>query len=75
MADPHRKAYATQALLRPTVPAFWAYNPAYAHVQNEHVLETGWAAIMTDGAKPEDVAKKAFQRIEEMFAKYPIAQG
>jgi multiple sugar transport system substrate-binding protein len=37
MADPHRKAYATQALLRPTVPAFWAYNPAYAQVQNEHV--------------------------------------
>jgi hypothetical protein len=37
MADPHRKAYTTQSLLRPTVPVFWAYNPAYADVQNEHV--------------------------------------
>jgi hypothetical protein len=25
MADPHRKAYATTALLRPTVPVFWAW--------------------------------------------------
>jgi hypothetical protein len=43
MEDPHRKAYMTQALLRPTVPVFWAYNPAYAHVRNEHVWQTAWA--------------------------------
>jgi len=72
MADPHRKAYTTQALLLPTVPAFWAYNPAYSHVQNEHVLETGWASIMKDGAKPEDAADKAFKRIEQIFANFPI---
>ena len=75
MADPHRKAYATQALLRPTAPAFWAYNPAYSHVQNEHVLETGWAEIMKSGATPQAAAEKAFKRIEEMFAKYPIEQS
>ena len=75
MTDPHRKAYTTQALLRPTLPVFWAYNPAYAHVQNEHVWQTAWAEIMQHGAKPADAASKAFQRIEEIFAKYPIAQG
>ena len=36
--DPHRKAYVEQGLLGPTVPHFWVSNPAYAQVQNEHVL-------------------------------------
>jgi Bacterial extracellular solute-binding protein len=54
MADPHRNAYTTQALLRPTLPVFWAYNPAYAHVQNEHVWQTAWAEIMQQEAKPQD---------------------
>ena len=73
MADPHRKAYTTQALLRPTLPVFWAYNPAYAHVQNEHVWQTAWAEIMKDGAAPQTAAEKAFKRVQEIFAKYPIA--
>jgi multiple sugar transport system substrate-binding protein len=72
-ADPHRVAYTTQALLRPTLPVFWVFNPAYAHVQNEHVWQTAWADIMQQGTKPQEAADKAFQRVEEMFAKYPIA--
>ena len=75
MADPHRKAYATQALLRPTVPVFWAYNPAYAQVQNEHVWQTGWADIIQGGMTPQKAAEKAFKRIEDIFAKYPIQQS
>jgi multiple sugar transport system substrate-binding protein len=70
--DPHRVAYTTQVLLRPTVPTFWVFNPAYAQVQNEHVWQTGWAEIMMNGAKPQDAADKAFKRIAEIFAKYPI---
>jgi multiple sugar transport system substrate-binding protein len=73
MADPHRKAYTTQALLRPTLPVFWAYNPAYAHVQNEHIWQTAWAEIMKDGASPQAAAEKAFKRVAEIFARYPIA--
>jgi multiple sugar transport system substrate-binding protein len=72
-ADPHRVAYTTQVLLRPTLPTFWVFNPAYAHVQNEHVWQTAWAEIMQQGAKPQDAADKAFKRVEEIFAKYPIA--
>jgi hypothetical protein len=44
-ADPHRKAYTTQALLSPTIADYWAFNPAYAQVQNEHVWPIGWADI------------------------------
>ena len=73
--DPHRVAYITQTLLSPTVPNFWVFNPAYAQVENEHVWQTAWAEIMKDGAVPQAAAEKAFKRVEEIFAKYPIAQG
>jgi multiple sugar transport system substrate-binding protein len=74
-ADPHRKAYAEQAVLGPTLPQFWAFNPAYAQVQNEHVFPNAWAEIIKDGVTPQTAAEKAFKRVEEIFAKYPIAQG
>jgi multiple sugar transport system substrate-binding protein len=70
-ADPHRVAYVNQ-VLGPTVPNFWVYNPAYAQVQNEHVFPTGWAEIAQNGVTPQAAADKAFKRIEEIFAKYPI---
>jgi hypothetical protein len=30
---------------------------------------------MKDGLTPQDAADRAFKRVEEIFAKYPIAQG
>jgi multiple sugar transport system substrate-binding protein len=74
-ADPHRAAYVQQGLLGPTLPEFWALNPAYAQVQNEHAWSTAWIDIMKNGMAPEAAAEKAFKRVEEIFAKYPIAQG
>ena len=74
-ADPHRASYANQALLGPTAPNFWALNPAYAQVQNEHVWGAAWADIMQGGLTPQVAAEKAFKRVEEIFAKYPIAQS
>jgi len=74
-ADPHRAAYVNQAVLGPTLPQFWAFNPAYAQVQNEHVWSTGWMDIIQGGMTPQAAAEKAFKRIEEIFAKYPIVQA
>src|SRR5205809_2187244 len=71
--DPHRVTYVRQGLFGPTVPTFWTSNPAYAQVQNEHVWQTAWAEIIQDRATPQAAAEKAFKRIEEIFAKYPIA--
>jgi multiple sugar transport system substrate-binding protein len=71
-ADPHRAAYVQQGLLGPTVPQFWAFNPAYAQVQSEHAWSAGWIDIMTGGMTPQAAAEKAFKRVEEIFAKYPI---
>jgi multiple sugar transport system substrate-binding protein len=73
--DPHRVAYTTQVLLSPTLPNFWAFNPAYARVENEHVWQTAWADIIRNGTAPEAAAEKAFKRIEEIFAAYPISQA
>src|SRR5436190_9275301 len=73
--DPHRVAYVKQALLDPTVPQFWAYNPAFAQVQNEHVFPNAWAEVATAGATPQAAAEKAFKRVEEIFKQYPIAQS
>jgi multiple sugar transport system substrate-binding protein len=73
--DPHVVAYVQQAVLGPTLPNFWVFNPAYAQVQNEHVWSVGWVDIMQGGMTPQAAAEKAFKRVEEIFAKYPIAQG
>src|SRR6266436_700630 len=73
--DPHRVAYVQQCLLSPTMAQFWVFNPAYAQVQNEHVFPNGWIDIMKDGMTPQAATEKAFKRVAEIFAKYPIAQG
>jgi multiple sugar transport system substrate-binding protein len=73
--DPHRAAYVQQGLLGPTLPEFWVLNPAYAQVQNEHAWSAAWIDIMQGGTAPQAAAEKAFKRVEEIFAKYPIAQG
>ena len=43
-------------------------------VQNEHVWQTAWAEIIQDRATPQAAAEKAFKRVEEIFAKFPITQ-
>ena len=75
LEDPHRKAYVEEGVLGPTIPEFFVYNPAYAQVRNEHVWSVGWTDVMQGGMTPEAAAEKAFKRVEEIFAKYPIAQG
>jgi multiple sugar transport system substrate-binding protein len=74
-ADPHRDVYVKSALLGPTVPAFWAFNPGYAQLQNEHVWGAAWGDICNRGMTPQAAAEKAFKRVEEIFAKFPIAQS
>lgn len=74
-ADPHRKAYTEQALLGPTLPQYWAYNPAWAEVQNQHVWGAAWADVIRNGTSPDVAADKAFKWTEAIFAKYPIVQA
>jgi len=73
--DQHRVAYVQQGLLGPTMPSFWVYNPAYAQVQNEHVWSVAWTDVMTGGMTPQAAAEKAFKRVEDIFARYPVAES
>jgi multiple sugar transport system substrate-binding protein len=75
LADPHRAAYTKQGLLGPTVPNFWVFNPAYASVENTHVWPMAWADVISGGLTPQAAVEKAFKRVEEIFAKYPIVQS
>jgi multiple sugar transport system substrate-binding protein len=70
--DPHRPAYVRQCLIDPTVPDWFVYNPAWAYVRNEHLFPVGWADIMKGGMTPEAAADKAFKRVAQIFAKYPL---
>ena len=71
-SDKHRGVQA-QMVLGPTIPWFEAYNPAVAQVNAEHVFQIAWADIVNTGMAPDKAADKAFKRIDEIFAKYPIA--
>ncbi|MBV8091504.1 MAG: hypothetical protein JO139_18405 [Alphaproteobacteria bacterium] len=73
--DPHRAAYAKETLLGPTMPFYEVYNPAMAQVNAEHVLMVAEFDVMNGGMTPEAAIDKAFKRVEEIFAKYPITQA
>jgi multiple sugar transport system substrate-binding protein len=73
--DPHRTNYIKEVIYKPTIPIYTAYNPASAQLDVEHVFQRSWHDIITDGAKPEEAADKSLKRAEEIFAKYPIAEG
>jgi len=73
--DPHRTAYCQQTLLDPTMPFYEVYNPAMAQVNAEHVFMVAEFDVMKEGMAPEAAIDKAFKRVEEIFAKYPIAQA
>jgi multiple sugar transport system substrate-binding protein len=73
--DPHRPVYVKQGVDDPTIPYYFAYNPAYAQVMTEHTWNVAWADIVTGGMKPADAVDKALKRLDAIFAKYPIQQA
>jgi multiple sugar transport system substrate-binding protein len=73
--DPHRTAYTELTLLGPTLPIYEVYNPAIAQVNAEHLFSVAMFDVMKAGMAPEAAIDKAFKRVEEIFAKYPIEQA
>jgi multiple sugar transport system substrate-binding protein len=69
--DPHRKPAVQQGVLGPTATWFYVYNPAYAQVDAEHVFQVA-ASDIINGMAPDKATDKAFGRIEQIFAGYPI---
>jgi multiple sugar transport system substrate-binding protein len=71
--DPHLKGYVQMGLLGPTRPDYYVFNLAMAEVRTQHVWSMAMIDVAKDGAKPEAAVDKAFKRIQEIFAKYPMA--
>jgi multiple sugar transport system substrate-binding protein len=69
--DPHRAPSVRQGVLGPTQTWFYVYNPAYAQVDAEHVFSVATGDII-NGMAPEQAVDKAFKRIDQIFAAYPI---
>jgi multiple sugar transport system substrate-binding protein len=72
--DQHVSAYTQQGLFGPTVPQYPVYNPGYAEVEATQIWGLAEADIIREGMTPQAAAEKALKRIEQIFAKYPIAQ-
>jgi multiple sugar transport system substrate-binding protein len=70
--DPHVPIYVKEGLLDPTVPYYFAYNPAYAEVMAEHTWNVAWADITRGGMAPDQAVDKAMKALAAIFAKYPI---
>jgi multiple sugar transport system substrate-binding protein len=73
--DEHRSAYVRQGLFSPTIAPYEVFNPAWADVSTQHVIELAEFDVMNNGMAPEAAVDKAFKRIEAIFANYPIAQA
>jgi multiple sugar transport system substrate-binding protein len=71
--DPHLRGYVQLGLLDPTIPDPLVFNPAMAEVRNQHVWSLAMIDVAKEGVKPDVAIDKAFKRIQETFAKYPIA--
>ena len=67
--DPHRKAYVTEGVLRPTMAAYYGFNPAWGLVSSEQLWGRAHADVIKNGMKPSEAVDKAFKRTEEIFAK------
>jgi len=73
--DPHRSAYARQGMLDPTAPVYPVFNPGYAEADFRQIWGTAAADIIREGMTPQAAADKAFNRIAEILAKYPINES
>ncbi len=73
--DPHRGPYVRQGLYKPVMAFYYVFNPGFAQVRTEHVFNQAWADAVLRGIEPEKAADAALKRVEEIFAKYPIAQA
>jgi multiple sugar transport system substrate-binding protein len=73
--DPHRVAYTTEALVKPTVVSYPVFNPGYAVVNAQQIWGVAEADIIHGGMTPQASAEKALKSIEAVLAQYPIVQS
>ena len=73
--DPHLSNYTRQALLDPTVPGYPAFNPGYAEANAQQIWGSAAADVIREGMTPQAATEKALKQMDQILAKYPIAQS
>ena len=68
-ADPHRVAYVTEASIKPTIPVYEGFTPAWGQANAEQLWGQCHADVIKNGMTAADAVDKAFKRIEQIFAK------
>ena len=68
--DPHRPVAVDMGLIKPTVPWWMSYNPAYSGVMSEQVWAQAEANITQNNMTPEQATEEATKRIKQLFEQY-----
>jgi len=68
-------AYTNQGVYGPTIAPYEVFNPARAQVSTEHVFAIAILDAINNGVTPQAAIDKAFNRTDEVFAKYPILES
>jgi multiple sugar transport system substrate-binding protein len=71
-SDPHRAPYVREAVLGPTSPNFFGYNPAWGLVSAEQLWGVAEADVIRNNMTPEAAVDKAFHRANEIFERFQI---
>ena len=70
--DPHRPVAVDTGLIKPTVPWWMNYNPAYSAVLSEQIWRQAEANITQKNMTPEQATEEAVGRIKTIFERFKI---
>ena len=70
--DPHRPLAVETGLIKPTIPYWMAYNPAYAQVVSEQLWMQAEANITQKGMSVEQATDEVAARMKVIFEKFKI---
>jgi len=70
--DPHRHVAVDTGLIKPTIPWWMNYNPAYSAVLSEQIWSQAEANITQKNMTPEQAAEEAVRRIKTIFERFKI---
>ena len=70
--DPHRPVAVETGLIKPTIPWWMTYNPAYSAVLSEQIWSQAEANITQKNMTPEQAMEEAVGRIKTIFERFQI---
>lgn len=70
--DPHRQVAVDTGLVKPTIPWWMNYNPAYSAVLSEQIWSQAEANITQKNMTPEQAMEEAVGRIKTIFERFQV---